>query len=66
MVVCELPFLFLFAGVDYGFGPVLQVATNALWGRNQEAFGGDPILVSVLSKAATRGLQGEETVNGRK
>lgn len=47
------------AGVDYGFGPVLQVATAALWGRTQEAFGGDPVLVSVMAAAATRGFQGK-------
>ena len=51
-------------GVDYGFGPVLQVATNALWGRNQEAFGADPFLVTHLVEAATRGLQGKMTQDG--
>lgn len=45
-------------GVDYGFGPVLQVATDARWGRLCEAYGEDPTLVTELGMAAVRGYQG--------
>ena len=46
-------------GVDYGFGPVLQVATDARWGRLCEAFGEDPALVTDLGLAAVAGYQGD-------
>ena len=45
-------------GIDYGFGPVLQVATDARWGRVNEAFGEDPTLVTELGLAAVEGFQG--------
>eukprot|EP01043_Picozoa_sp_COSAG02_P043353 COSAG02_NODE_3768_length_6264_cov_5.702676_5_plen_852_part_00 len=48
-------------GIDYGFGPVLQVATDARWGRISEAFGEDPMLVTELGLAATEGFQGTMT-----
>ena len=48
-------------GIDYGFGPVLQVATDARWGRIGEAFSEDPMLVTELGLAATEGFQGTAT-----
>ena len=45
-------------GIDYGFGPVLQVATDARWGRLNEAYGEDPTLVTELGLAAVEGFQG--------
>ena len=38
---------------------LLQVATDARWGRGQEAFGEDPHLVTALGLAALEGFQGE-------
>ena len=35
-------------GVDYGFAPVLQCATDARWGRFAEAFSEDPTVVTEL------------------
>ena len=51
-------------GVDYGFGPVFQVATDARWGRLQEAYSEDPYLVTELGLAATEGFQGPPTATG--
>jgi beta-glucosidase len=46
-------------GIDLGFGPVLQLATDARWGRFDEAYSEDPLLVTELALAATVGFQGE-------
>lgn len=51
-------------GIDYGFGPVLQVATDARWGRMNEAYGEDPTLVTELGLAATEGYQGPASGTG--
>ena len=48
-------------GVDYGFAPVLQCATDARWGRFAESFSEDPTLVTELGVAATCGFQGDPT-----
>jgi beta-xylosidase len=44
--------------------PVLDVARDARWGRVSETYGEDPYLVSVLSVAYTRGLQGQDLTQG--
>jgi hypothetical protein len=49
------------SGADRGFSPELQVCTDPRFGRTQENFGGDPMLVSELGVAATLGLHGGDT-----
>jgi beta-glucosidase len=46
------------AGVTRGFAPVLQVVTDPRFGRYEEAFGEDPLLVARMGVAMTRGQQG--------
>ncbi|KAI9918262.1 hypothetical protein PsorP6_011447 [Peronosclerospora sorghi] len=45
------------AGIPWIFGPILDIAQNALWARTYETFGEDPYLASVLGAAYIRGLQ---------
>jgi beta-glucosidase len=44
--------------------PVMDVARDARWGRVHETYGEDPYLVSAMSVAFTRGLQGEDLGEG--
>lgn len=46
-------------GAHQGLAPVLDVARDARWGRSEETFGEDPLLVSQYGMAYVRGLQGE-------
>ena len=51
-------------GINWTFGPMLDVARDARWGRVSEGPGEDPYLVSRFARAKVRGLQGntsEET-----
>ena len=45
-------------GVDRGLSPVLQVDTDARFGRFEEAYGEDPFLVATLGVAVATALQG--------
>jgi beta-glucosidase len=51
-------------GAHQGLAPVLDVARDARWGRCEETFGEDPLLVSHFGMAYVRGLQGESLRNG--
>ena len=42
----------------------MDVARDARWGRVSETFGEDPYLVSVMSVAYTRGVQGTDLTEG--
>ena len=46
-------------GTDRGLSPVLQVDTDARFGRFEEAYGEDPFLVSELGVAVALALQGD-------
>lgn len=46
-------------GIHVGLSPVLDVARDPRWGRFQESFGEDPLLVSEFGVATVRGLQGQ-------
>ena len=47
------------SNVHMSFGPVLDVARDARWGRTEETFGEDPCLTSRMGVAIVRGMQGE-------
>ena len=45
-------------GMHWSFGPNLDVARDARWGRIGETFGEDPYLVTCMGTAVVKGLQG--------
>jgi beta-glucosidase len=51
-------------GARQGLAPVLDVARDPRWGRVEETFGEDPMLVSHFGMAYTRGLQSENLAEG--
>jgi beta-glucosidase len=50
----------LAVGARQGLAPVLDIASDPRWGRTEETFGEDPILVTQFGMAYIRGLQGED------
>lgn len=51
-------------GAHQGLAPVLDVARDARWGRVEETFGEDPMLVSHFGVAYIKGLQGKTLKDG--
>ena len=51
-------------GMLQALAPVMDVARDARWGRVSETYGEDPYLVSAMSVAYTRGLQGNDLTQG--
>ncbi|WP_017935798.1 glycoside hydrolase family 3 N-terminal domain-containing protein [Nocardioides sp. Iso805N] len=51
-------------GLLQALAPVMDVARDARWGRVHETYGEDPYLVSALSVAFTKGLQGDDLRDG--
>jgi beta-xylosidase len=51
-------------GLLHALAPVMDVARDARWGGVTETYGEDPYLVSAMSVAFTRGLQGEDLAEG--
>ena len=51
-------------GAQQGLAPVLDVSRDSRWGRVEETFGEDPMLVSHFGMAYVKGLQGENLTNG--
>ena len=47
-------------GIYWNYAPVLAVPRDIRWGRSYEGYGEDPELVTRLSRAALRGLQGDD------
>ncbi|OLR92983.1 exo-beta-d-1,3/1,6-glucosidase [Actinokineospora bangkokensis] len=45
-------------GVHWTFSPVLCIARDLRWGRVDETFGEDPVLIGELASAMVRGYQG--------
>ena len=45
-------------GVHWTFSPVLCIARDTRWGRVDETFGEDPVLIGELASAIVRGYQG--------
>ncbi len=48
------------AGLHWTFGPMIDIARDARWGRIAEGAGEDPYLGSVMAAAQVRGFQGED------
>jgi beta-glucosidase len=46
------------AGIQWTFGPMVDIARDARWGRIVEGAGEDPYLGSVMAAAQVRGFQG--------
>jgi len=51
-------------GAHQGLSPVLDVARDPRWGRNEETFGEDPYLVASIGVAYIKGLQGNDLKSG--
>ncbi len=51
-------------GLHHGLAPVLDLARDPRWGRLEETFGEDPILVARCGVAYVRGLQGDNLRDG--
>ena len=51
-------------GARQSLAPVLDVARDPRWGRTEETFGEDPLLVSHFGVAYVRGLQGADLAQG--
>ncbi len=51
-------------GCRHALSPVLDVARDPRWGRTEESFGEDPLLVAEMASAYVRGLQGESPAEG--
>jgi beta-glucosidase len=45
-------------GIHITYAPVLDIVTDARWGRSQEAYGEDPYLNSEIGMACIKGYQG--------
>ncbi|XP_046577968.1 probable beta-D-xylosidase 5 [Haliotis rubra] len=43
------------------FSPVINIVRDPRWGRNQETYGEDPFLTSILAASFIKGLQGNDT-----
>ena len=52
------------SGGDQALSPILQVCTDPRFGRMEENFGEDPLLVARAGVAALRGLQGRDGLGG--
>ena len=51
-------------GMNHALAPVMDVARDPRWGRVTETYGEDPYLVSAMSVAFTRGMQGRDWRSG--
>lgn len=51
-------------GAHQGLAPVLDVGRDPRWGRIEETFGEDPLLVSLFGAAYIQGLQGDRLSDG--
>lgn len=56
----EIRLQLLAIGARQGLAPVLDVARDPRWGRVEETFGEDPMLVSHFGMAYIKGLQGDD------
>lgn len=48
------------AGIQWAFGPMVDIARDARWGRIMEGSGEDPFLGSAFATARVKGFQGDD------
>ncbi|MCF8222217.1 MAG: beta-glucosidase BglX [Bacteroidales bacterium] len=48
------------SGINWNFGPMIDVVRDPRWGRIAESFGEDPYLVSAMGVATVEGFQGDD------
>ncbi len=53
-------------GGHHALTPVVDVARDPRWGRDEETFGEDPYLVAEMGIAAVKGLQGDSSFKDKK
>ena len=51
------------AGIHWTFGPMIDIARDARWGRIVEGAGEDPYLGSAMAAAQVRGFQGADEID---
>lgn len=51
-------------GINWVYSPMVDVSTDARWGRIAESYGEDPYLSSVMAAATVRGYQGGGETGG--
>jgi beta-glucosidase len=54
----------LAVGARHALAPVLDVARDPRWGRVEESYGEDPVLIGIIGSAYVRGLQGDDLRQG--
>ncbi|GCE23642.1 glycoside hydrolase family 3 N-terminal domain-containing protein [Dictyobacter kobayashii] len=54
----------LAVGARHALAPVLDVARDPRWGRVEETYGEDPILIGAIGTAYVQGLQGQDLAHG--
>ncbi|GCE25084.1 beta-glucosidase [Dictyobacter alpinus] len=54
----------LAVGARHALAPVLDVARDPRWGRVEETYGEDPLLIGTIGTAYVQGLQGEDLAHG--
>jgi beta-glucosidase len=54
----------LAVGARHALGPVLDVARDPRWGRVEETYGEDPVLIGTIGRAYVLGLQGDDLRQG--
>jgi beta-glucosidase len=54
----------LAVGARHALAPVLDVARDPRWGRVEESFGEDPVLIGAIGSAYVQGLQGDDLRQG--
>lgn len=48
------------SGINWSFGPMIDITRDARWGRMMEGAGEDPYLCSIMAEAWVRGFQGDD------
>ncbi|GCE45248.1 beta-glucosidase [Thermosporothrix hazakensis] len=51
-------------GARHALAPVLDVARDPRWGRVEETYGEDPVLIGAIGTAYVQGLQGDDLAHG--
>ncbi|GLV53857.1 beta-glucosidase [Dictyobacter sp. S3.2.2.5] len=54
----------LAVGARHALAPVLDVARDPRWGRVEETYGEDPVLIGTIGAAYVRGLQSDDLAHG--